>query len=189
MPVPTPSDLGPLGHLIGDWEGDAGLDVAYSHAKGEIIETPYREKTSFKPFGPVENGRQVLFGLDYRTAAWRHGEDDPFHTEIGYWLWDAQDSQVMRCFMVPRGTVVIAGGTVRANSTTIVMHGQVGATAYGILNNPYLDQHARTLSYTVTIAVHHDGEYSYDSDTTIQMTQFPEPYSHTDRNTLKRVGA
>ena len=31
--------------------------------------------------------------------------------------------------------------------------------------------------------------FSYNSDTTIQMTEFPEPYSHTDRNTLKRVGA
>ena len=44
---------------------------------------PYREKLSLKPFGPVENGRQVLYGLDYKTAAWREGEENPFHTEVG----------------------------------------------------------------------------------------------------------
>jgi hypothetical protein len=31
--------------------------------------TPYREHIDFKPFGPVENGSQVLYGLDYRMAA------------------------------------------------------------------------------------------------------------------------
>ena len=34
------------------------------------------EKVEFKPFGPVDNGKQTLFGLDYRMAAWRHGEED-----------------------------------------------------------------------------------------------------------------
>ncbi len=70
-------ELGPLAGLQGTWEGDQGLDVAYSNEKGEIGDTPYREKTTFNPFGPVENGRQVLYGLDYRTAAWRDEEEQP----------------------------------------------------------------------------------------------------------------
>jgi hypothetical protein len=41
---------------------------------------------------------------------WRLGETDPFHEELGYWLWDADAGQVLRCFMVPRGVTVIAGG-------------------------------------------------------------------------------
>ena len=32
-------------------------------------------------------------------SAWRENEDSPFHTEIGYWLWDAATEHVMRCFM------------------------------------------------------------------------------------------
>ena len=44
----------------------------------------------------------MLYGLDYRTAAWRGDEVDPFHTEVGYWL-GTRAQQVMRCFMVPRG--------------------------------------------------------------------------------------
>jgi hypothetical protein len=110
MPAPDPKDLGPLAALAGTWEGDQGLDVSYHHAEGEIGETPYREKVDLKPFGPVDNGTQQLFGLDYRMSAFKQGEDEPFHTEVGYWLWDAKAGQVMRCFMVPRGQVVIAGG-------------------------------------------------------------------------------
>ena len=47
-----------------------------------------------KPFGPVDNGTQALYGLDYRMAAWRGDEENPFHTEVGYWLWDAADRAV-----------------------------------------------------------------------------------------------
>ena len=71
--------------------------------------TPYREHIDFKPFGPVENGSQVLYGLDYRMAAWRGDEENPFHTEVGYWMWDAGDSEVIRCFMIPRGSAIVAG--------------------------------------------------------------------------------
>ena len=89
MPAPTPEELGPLAGLAGTWEGSKGLDVSYHNADGEIGDTPYREQVTLAPFGPVDNGHQQLFGLDYRMAAWRGDEEDPFHTEVGYWLWDA----------------------------------------------------------------------------------------------------
>ena len=65
-----------------------GLDISWHNVEGELGETPYREKVSMKPFGPVDNGTQSLYGLDYRMAAWRGAEENPFHTEVGYWLWD-----------------------------------------------------------------------------------------------------
>ena len=82
-------EWGPLAALIGDWEGTAGLDVAFSHERNQVWETPFSEKVTMKPFGPVQNGSQTLFGLDYKTAMWRGSEENPFHTEVGYWLWDA----------------------------------------------------------------------------------------------------
>src|SRR5271165_2021930 len=91
---------GPLARLAGDWEGEGGLDRAYSHAQHEVLATPYLEKLSFKPFGPVENGDQTLYGLDYKTAMWRGDETNPFHTELGYWLWDAATGEIVRCFVV-----------------------------------------------------------------------------------------
>ena len=76
-------ELGPLAALVGTWEGAQGIDVAYANAKGAVIETPYRERATFGPFGPVDNGRQALYGLDYRMSAWRLAEEgDPFHTEV-----------------------------------------------------------------------------------------------------------
>ncbi len=102
--------LGPLEALAGEWEGDQGLDVSFHHDVGEVADTPYREKATFKPFGPVENGRQVLYGLDYKSAMWRGDEANPFHTELGYWLWVAERGHVMRAFIIPRGSAILAGG-------------------------------------------------------------------------------
>jgi hypothetical protein len=181
-------EWGPLAGLIGTWEGDKGVDVSFHNEKGKISETPFFERTTFKPFGPVENGAQELYGLDYRTAAWRKGEEgeNPFHTEIGYWLWDSENSQVMRCFMVPRGSVVIAGGSSRSDATEFVMRAELGVQTYGILSNQYLDRNAKTVQYDCTIKI--DGEqFSYDETTIYEHHQSKDPIMHTDRNTLTRV--
>ena len=161
---------GPLAGLIGQWEGNQGVDLSYHNAKGAIGETPYREVVTFKPFGPVENGLQSLMGLDYRMAAWRGDEENPFHTEIGYWLWDAANEQVMRCFMVPRGSTVIAGGHVTADATEYVLGAELGSKTYGILS--------------ITVG---DGVFSYDSTTTYKHFRSDDLILHTDRNTLHRV--
>jgi hypothetical protein len=187
MPVPLPEQLGPLALLAGVWEGDEGLDVAYSNSLGAVSETPYRERASFSPFGPVENGAQVLFGLDYRTADFRMGEDEPFHTEVGYWLWDAAAGQVMRCFMVPRGSALLAGGTAHAGSTSFALQAEVGSETYGILSNQYLAMKARTVLYQVTVDLA-DGRFAYEETTTVQLAALEEPLAHTDRNVLHRVG-
>ncbi len=42
---------GPLGPMAGEWEGDGGLDTAYSHAQKRVLGTPYREKCTLKSFG------------------------------------------------------------------------------------------------------------------------------------------
>ncbi|MEY4131692.1 MAG: hypothetical protein RLZZ31_1816 [Actinomycetota bacterium] len=187
MPVPTPAELGPLAGLAGTWEGDQGLDISYHHAEGEIGETKYREKVEFKPFGPVDNGTQSLFGLDYRMAAYKEGEDEPFHTEVGYWLWDADNKQVMRCFMVPRGQVVIAGGSANADSKTLEMSAKNGSNTYGILSNQYLEANSKTPEYSCTITVG-DGEWSYTETTVYEVKSKGLIVQHTDRNTLKKVG-
>jgi len=94
-------EFGPLKGLVGEWKGDKGLDVSYHHDEKEVGDTVYREKTGFSPFGPVDNGTQSLFGLDYGMASWRNDEPDPFHTEVGYWLWDADAGHVMPCIHGP----------------------------------------------------------------------------------------
>ena len=184
----TKEELGPLFPLVGTWEGDEGLDVALSHEEGKVLETPYFERTTFSSFGPVANGRQTLFGLDYRMAAWKDRNDDPFHTEIGYWLWDAAASQVMRCFVIPRGIVLIAGGTASADATSLTLSATAGAEDYGILSNQYLLGAANSTAYHVDLTIGEDS-WSYDETTVLEMTEFDAPFDHTDRNTLKRVAS
>jgi hypothetical protein len=182
-------EWGPLEGLIGEWESDAGgLDAAYSHSKGEVLQTPYREKLTMKPFGPVDNGNQHLYGLDYKSAMWRGDEDNPFHTEVGYWLWDSATGEVMRGFVVPRGITVLAGGTAAADAKSFTLAARPGDANYSIGENKYLSAHASTLSYDVTITVNDDGTWSYDEKTMLKMDEFPEPFAHTDSNTLRKVG-
>lgn len=178
---------GPLAALIGDWEGDEGIDVSFNNQQGKVVETPYREKTSLKPFGPVDNGTQSLYGLDYRTAAWRGDEVNPFHTEVGYWLWDAADGVVMRCFMVPRGSTVLAGGPAAADARRYTMKAECGSEIFGILSNPFLARAARTRSYVVDITVHEDGSWAYDETTSIEHARSTDVVVHTDRNRMRKV--
>ena len=109
--VPDPAALGPLARLMGEWEGHEGYDDAYVYARGREESAPHRELSSFTPAGPAHNGAQALYRLDYTTTAWRIGEEEPFHTEIGYWFWDAEHELVMRAVITPRGIVVLAGGS------------------------------------------------------------------------------
>ena len=101
-------NLGPLASLAGIWEGDKGIDFSRIHSKETT--TKYRERIVFEPLGPVNNGPQQLYGLRYSMTCWRLGESEGFHEEVGYWLWDAGNKQVLRCFMVPRGVLINAGG-------------------------------------------------------------------------------
>jgi len=181
------NEWGPLGALAGEWQGEGGLDTAYSHSMGKVLGTTYLEKCTLKPFGPVDNGDQHLYGLDYKTAMWRDDEDNPFHTEVGYWLWDAAAGEVLRGFVVPRGITVLAGGTAEAGAREFTMTATRGGDRYCIGENRYLADHASTLSYTVTVTVG-DDTWSYDETTMLDMLEFDQPFAHTDHNSLHRVG-
>ena len=181
------SEWGPLQALIGEWEGEGGLDTAYSHSQEKVLDTPFTEKLTMKPFGPVANGRQSLYGLDYKTAMWRGSEENPFHTEVGYWLWDAATGEVLRGFVVPRGITVLAGGTTAADATTFTLGAQLGGQQYAIGENTYLAKNASTVSYEVTIETGAD-TWSYRETTMLRMTEFPDLFAHKDHNTLRRVG-
>src|SRR5947209_5941068 len=101
--------LGPLASLIGIWEGDKGDDIAPSDDRG-TENNKYRERIVFEQVGPVQNHEQNLHVLRYSTRASRIGEQNTFHEELGYWSWEPSTQEVMRCFLIPRGIALIAGG-------------------------------------------------------------------------------
>ena len=182
------SEWGPLEGLIGEWESEKiGQDFSYHHAEGQVGTTDYVEKVTMKPFGPVDNGTQHLYGLDYKTAMWRHDEENPFHTEVGYWLWDAATGEVLRGMVIPRGITVLAGGIASADAKEFTLKAAKGEELYTIGENQYLAKNASTVSYEVTITIG-DGTWSYTEDSVLKMKEFPELFHHTDGNTLRRVG-
>ncbi|MCG8425545.1 MAG: heme-binding beta-barrel domain-containing protein [Proteobacteria bacterium] len=180
-------NLGPLAALVGVWEGEKGNDVAPSDARG-TAHSKFRERMTFEPTGRVDNHEQVLYGLRYATKAWRLGADQPFHEELGYWLWDAGARQVMRCFLVPRGIAVIAGGTVEPGAKSFRLAADLGSETYGICSNKFLDKEFKTVRYELEVTVDDDGSLTYREDTQLKMKGKDELFHHTDENTLRKVG-
>jgi len=178
-------NLGPLAPLEGTWEGDAGIDFSRIHSVEK--ETKYREKVVLEPLGPVKNGPQELYGLRYAMTAYRLGEDEGFHEELGYWLWDESNGQVLRCIMVPRGVLVNAGGDAKVDSKSFHLSAEVGSETYGILSNKYLDESYKTMKYSIDISINDDGSFSYDQDTQLWIPIKQAIFHHTDKNTLHRV--
>jgi hypothetical protein len=119
---------------------------------------------------------------------WRGDEENPFHTEVGYWLWDAATGEVLRGFVVPRGITVLAGGTAKADADQFTLHAEIGHPQYNIGENTYLAENASSRSYDVTITINPDGTWGYDEVTMLRMVEFDEPFAHKDHNTLHKVG-
>jgi hypothetical protein len=178
--------LGPLAALAGVWEGTKGDDTAPSDDRG-TEKNRYRERLVLEPISPVENHEQKLYGLRYATTAWRVGESNAFHEEVGYWLWDPADRQVLRCFMVPRGVAVIAGGTVEPDAMAFTLTAECGSDTYGICSNRFLDREFKTVRYELKITVHSRDSFSYEEDSQLLLKGRSEVFHHVDANTLTRV--
>lgn len=178
--------FGPLAQLIGTWEGDKGDDTAPSDSRGTET-NKFREQIIFAPLGPVQNHEQFLYGLKYSTTAWRIGESDPFHEELGYWLWDVKEKQVMRSFMVPRGVTVLAGGTVDAHATSFNLVAVAGSDTYGICSNLFLDREFKTVRYELKVSMNGPQSFSYEENTQLKIKGQSAIFNHIDKNTLKRI--
>ena len=182
-------NYGPLAFLIGKWEsvGHTGENQAPDPDRN-TENTKFKQEMLFEPIGDVNNHEQQLYALRYSTKAWEEGDDeDPFHEEVGYWIWDADNKQVLKSFIVPRGIAVNAGGTAEADANVFEMHADVGSETYGLCSNLFLDKEFKSLSYDLKIEKLDENTFSYDEDTQIKMKGREEIFHHTEKNTLKRV--
>ncbi len=179
---------GPLAKLAGQRASDKGRDFSYSYSEKKDIENLYREEITFDPFGPVDNGPQRLFGLDYRMKAWRIGADDFFHMEVGYWLWEPSTGTISRNFMIPRSTTISAVGTAAADATKFTLSAVQGSATNGILSNEYLFKGAaKTVSYELQVDLS-DGNFAYKENSVLAMSAHDgAEMHHTDENTLSKV--
>ena len=105
----TEVDYGPLVELVGVWQGDKGMDIAPEPDGTE--ENPYYETITFTAGGDLSNAEsQVLSNLHYRRIVRRKSNDEIFHDQTGYWIWDARENVIMHSFVIPRAVGVLAGG-------------------------------------------------------------------------------
>jgi hypothetical protein len=178
--------LGPLADLIGIWEGDKGDDVAPSDDRG-TENNKYRERLSFDHVGPIQNHEQNLHVLRYATRAWRLGEENSFHEELGYWSWEPATKEVLRCFLIPRGIAVIAGGKAERDAKSFTLESKNGSGTFGVCVNPFLDREFKIVSYTMNFKMIDANTFGYDQDTILQIPNQKDLFHHRDKNLLKRV--
>ncbi len=183
----TLANLGPLGPMAGIWESTRGADqhpVVEGTGKDAFV-----EHYELQPIDRQTNGPQLFYGLRYHTHIVKPGEVETFHDQVGFWLWEPEASRVMLTLGIPRGQVLLAGGTAVPDATAFEVRAEVGSEVYGILSNPFLDQNFRTLSYRMAVTVHPDGTWSYEEEGVLDIPDRDEPFSHIDRNTLTRIGS
>jgi hypothetical protein len=182
-------DYGPLRFLIGNWvsDGHQGENIAPDPDR-KIENTKFRQEMYFEPIGDVENHEQLLYALRYHTKAWEQGDDEkPFHEEVGYFIWDKANSQVMKSFIVPRGVAVQAGGTADINATEFSLSATLGSATYGICSNIFLHDEFQTVRHDVKYEFIDEDTFSYDENTQLKIKGQEKIFDHIERNTLKRM--
>ena len=176
---------GPLAPFAGGWHGVSGDDTAPDDFRG-VEKNAFREEIVFEPIGAAVNHEQSLYVLSYSRTAWRIGEDEPFHKQLGYWIWDPGAKQVMHSFMIPRGLTVLAGGNAEPNATTLRVSATLGSPTFGICSNPFLDREFKTVRYEATLIFHSPQQFSYEEDTQIQIQGQEALFHHIDKNRLEK---
>ncbi|SPJ18102.1 conserved hypothetical protein [Burkholderiales bacterium] len=183
--VDTLSNLGPLRALAGTWQGRRGLDVK-PKAEGPKKQA-YVEHMELQPIDPQTNGPQLLYGLRYHTHIVKPDQIKTYHDQVGYWLWEPATSTVIHTLTIPRAQVVMAAGQASADARQFELTATQGAESFGILSAPFLEYAFKTVEFRIKVTVNTDGTWSYEEDTVLLIAGNPEPFHHTDRNSLTKI--
>jgi hypothetical protein len=178
-------DYGPLAGLIGLWKGDRGMDVAPEPDDDEY--NAYYETLVFEAAGDVTNAEeQDLSIIRYHQEVSRKSNDEVFHDQVGYWLWEAATGQVIQTLTIPRAVTLLAGGSARTEKDSIIL--EVKATAgdpdWGIIEAPFMQKKAKTLQFKHRLAI--TGDKLFYQETTLLDIYGKHNYEHTDQNVLHR---
>ncbi len=178
-------DYGPLACLVGVWKGDEGMDVAPEPDDDE--HNPYYETLVFTAAEDVTNAEeQTLCAVRYHQQVSRKSNDNVFHDQVGYFLWDPSTGVICQTLSIPRAVTLLAGGEAKVDgdTTTIKVKAVEGDKDWGIVQSPFMQEKARTTAFTHTIKV--TGDRLEYSETTVRDIYGKDQYQHTDGNTLKR---
>jgi hypothetical protein len=183
----TLRNLGPLTSMAGVWEGSFSLDVPPKPEEAPAQQR-FVEHTELHPIDPQTNGPQLIYGLRYQTHIVKPGEVETYHDQVGYWLWEPATGNLIQTIAIPRGQTAMAFGQASKNATNFELIATRGAMTNGICSNPFLEYAFRTIEYHIKIAINSDGTWKYHLDATLMVRGRTEPFHHTDRNVLTKVG-
>jgi len=181
----TLANLGPLRPLAGEWRSDDGVDLSPKEEGPE--RRVFREHIVMQPIDPQPNGPQLLYGLRYHIHVNTPEEAITFHDQVGYWLYEPATGLVMQSIAIPRGQVVLAGGTAKPGDKRISVEARRGDTRFGICSTTFLEQAFRTDYYRIDINLNDDGSWTYVTRTDLAIRGKTPAFDHRDTNTLRRV--
>lgn len=183
--VDTLRNLGPLRAMAGIWQGVRGLDVK---PKSEgARKQAFVERMELQPIDPQTNGPQLLYGLRYFTHITKPDQIKTYHEQVGYWLWEPATGTVIHTLTIPRGVVLMARGFAKPEATEFELSAIHGDENFGIRSTPFLDYAFKTNAFHIKVAIHSDGNWSYEEDTELMIKGNSEVFHHTDRNVLTKV--
>jgi hypothetical protein len=182
----TLANLGPLTGLAGIWEGIRGFDVNPKPAGPQ--KQAFLEHIELQPIDPQANGPQLFYGLRYHTHIVKPREVETYHEQVGFWLWEPATGTVIHTLAIPRAQVALAMGKATADAKSFQVVATRGSTEYGICSTSFLEYAFTTVKFTLNVSVNPNGTWSYDEDTVLLVQGQSEPFHHTDRNTLSKVG-
>jgi hypothetical protein len=181
----TLANLGPLRAMAGTWEGAKGVDLK-PKAEGPKTQA-YVEHIDLQPIDGQTNGPQLFYGLRYHTFITKPGLTKAYHDQVGYWLWEPATGVIVHTLAIPRGQVALASGHATADARTFEVASARGSTENGICSTAFLEYAFRTDSFRMQVSLNDDGTWSYFEDTVLQVKGRPDPFHHTDRNTLTKI--
>lgn len=181
-------DYGPLAFLVGLWKGDKGMDIS-PESDGTTEENPYYEEILFEAAGDVDNAdKQNLTIVRYHQKVYRKSNDEQFHDQVGYWLWDAAENTVMHTISIPRGVTLVAGGSfdpasIKGDSALLKVASEDGGE-WGVAQSPFMRDNAKTTAFKMNLKVDGD-KISYSQTSYLDI--YGRAFDHTDRSSLVRV--
>ncbi len=184
--VHTLAKLGPLARMAGIWQGPRGLDTK-PKADGPRKQA-YIERIELQPIDPQTNGPQLFYGLRYHSHVTKPDEKKTYHDQVGYWLWGPATGAVVHTLTIPRGQTAMAVGQASADATSFELVATRGLETFGICSVPFLEYAFKTVEFRIKVTLNADGTWSYEEDTVLMIRGKDDPFHHTDRNTLTKVG-
>lgn len=185
-PVDTLHHLGPLTGMAGIWEGVRGLDVK-PKADGPRKQA-FVERIELQPIDPQTNGPQLFYGLRYHSHITKPDQVKTYHDQVGYWLWEPANNNIIHTLSIPRGMITMASGKASADARKFELVAKEDDRCAGISSNPFLDYAFRTVEFQIQVTIHDDGTWSYEQDTVLKIQNQIELFHHVDNNTLYKIG-